>query len=107
MVLQAPDTADAAAIYTDSVWNQSAGRRAREDQWAQQANAIASQRNRSPGRHRHHRHSSSDHSDSGRRDKTPGPNSGPCFYHRRYGKKARKCESSCTMVGNGTAASSN
>jgi hypothetical protein len=45
-----------------------------------------------------------------RRRPTPGPgsrveqDSGLCYYHDRWGRRAHKCEAGCSWTGNGTAA---
>ena len=37
------------------------------------------------------------------RASSPGPSSGLCWYHRRFGDKANKCTSPCSWQGNGQA----
>lgn len=55
----------------------------------------------SPGRPSRSRSRSQPRSNS--RASSPGPSSGLCWYHRRFGDKANKCTSPCSWQGNGQA----
>ena len=100
-------TADEMAAHADTLWDARAGESSVSEVDAS-VDAVAA---RSPGRDSRRcspdRRRSPDHRQGGQRPRqqTPGPqdsrrSSSLCFYHRRFGKKASKCEAPCTWSGN-------